>query len=292
MSSEKILIKKASGGTEAFDIEKLKLSLIRARASKNAIETVSRHVLQELEEGMTTQEIYHHAFSLLHTYERRAALKYSLQRAMLDLGPSGFPFEKLVAEIFKQQGYSTLTDQIVKGVCVDHEVDVVAWKPENLIMCEAKYHSQPGLKSDLKIVLYVKARFDDLSKSLYTYGTEPQSLTDAWLVTNTKFTSSAIKYAGCQGLKVIGWNYPLDNNLHDLIDNANLHPLTSLHSLSMHDKKTLLDQGYVLCTTLAEKPEILKNLGLSEANQEAVLEEVKIIMEPSLLQSEHEPVAG
>src|SRR5206468_6395376 len=141
--------------------------------------------------------IYKHAFSLLDKTEQQTAMRYSLRKAVLDLGPSGFPFEQLVAEMFKAQGYHVLTDQIVKGYCAEHEVDVVAWRPaqdrhkQDLIMTEAKYHGQTELKSDLKIVLYVKARFDDLEKMTYTYDGHAYSLTEGWLVTNTKFTISA-----------------------------------------------------------------------------------------------------
>ena len=78
------------------------------------------------------------------------------------LGPTGFPFEQFVAEIFKAEAYSTITDQIVQGKCVEHEIDVVAWKEKELIMVEAKFHTDFNLKSDLKIVLYVKARYDDI----------------------------------------------------------------------------------------------------------------------------------
>jgi hypothetical protein len=277
VTTEQILIKKANGKLEPFDIEKLAESLKRSKVSKNVADQIANHILQELEEGMTSQDIYKHAFSLLHTLEHRTALRYSLKKAILDLGPSGFPFEQLVAEVFKSQGYTTVTDQIVRGKCAEHEVDVVAWKEDSLVMSEVKYHSQEGLKSDLKIVLYVKARFDDLSTMTYTYGAVPQKLSEGYLITNTKFTITAIKYAACQNLKVIGWNYPLDGNLHDLIDAAQLHPLTCLHTLSDHDKKMLLDKNIILCKTLFEDRKILKDIGLNDTHIDEVYDEIKLI---------------
>ncbi len=285
MEEDKILIKKANGKSEPFDIDKLAQSLRRVHVSAPVIEQISKHILLEVEDGMTTHEIYQHAFSLLHKLERRNSLRYSLRKAMLDLGPSGFPFEQLVAEIFRSKGYEILTDQMVKGYCADHEVDVVAWKsakgdkPAELLMSEVKYHGQPGLTSDLKIVLYVKARFEDLQKMTFNYGGAPLPLTEGWLITNTKFSTTAIKYAECQNMKVIGWNYPLDGNLRDLIDAAKLHPLTCLHSLSEHDKKALLEKNYVLCKTLYDDPQILKSIGLTEANIDAVREEISLIAE-------------
>ena len=105
----------------------------------------------------------------------------------------------------------------------------------------------------------VKSRIDDLSKGNYTYDNEHYQLDEGWLITNTKFTTSAVKYAQCQNMKVVGWNYPLDANLHDLIEEAELHPLTCLRTLSEHEKKDLLARGVVLCKTLQEDPSLLKD---------------------------------
>lgn len=273
-----ILVTKTDGKTEPFNEEKLARSLRRSRASATAINAVLDHVRKEIHEGMTTAHIYHHALDLLHKIQKSAALSYSLRRAITDLGPSGFPFEKFVAEIFKQRDYKTLTDQVVAGACVEHEVDVVAWKPtDELVMVEAKFHNQPGLKCDLKVALYVKARFDDLAKANFTYDEKSYRLSAGWLVTNTKFTVSAIKYAACQAMTIIGWSYPHKGNLQDLVESSHLHPLTCLRLLSEHDKKKLLDQGIVLCHDLEKKPELLRNLGLAELNIEAILSEISHI---------------
>jgi transcriptional regulator NrdR family protein len=279
MQPKEIYVVKADGEKEPFDIDKLEGSLQRVNASKAHIQQITKHILQELEDGTTTHEIYQDAFSMLHKLEKGAALRYSLRRAVFELGPSGFPFEKLIAEIFKAQGYKTLTDQMVHGKCVEHEVDVVAWKDDELIMCEAKYHSQVGMKSDLKVVLYVKARFDDLIKATYKFGEKSQHLDEGWLVTNTKFTTSAIKYAECQGIKVIGWNYPTDVNLHTLIEETKLYPITCLHSLSDREKKDLLAKGIVLCRTLVEDASILEKEGLNASKIEIIQEEVGLLEE-------------
>ena len=44
----------------------------------------------------------------------------------MELGPSGFPFEKLVGKILEQEGFETRVGVIVQGNCVQHEVDVIA----------------------------------------------------------------------------------------------------------------------------------------------------------------------
>ncbi|MEQ1561175.1 MAG: restriction endonuclease [Nitrospira sp.] len=277
MTKEQVLIYKADGTKEAFDVTKLEESLVHSGASKKSIADVIAHVSSELEDGMTTREIYRHAFEILHREEKPVALKYSLRHAIMELGPSGFPFEDFVAEIFRAKGFEAKTGQIVKGFCTEHEIDVVAWNDEKLIMVEAKFHNELGLKSDLKVVLYVKARFDDLHKMKFNYGRE-RDLDEGWLVTNTKFSSTAIEYGSCQGgLKMIGWNYPPTGNLHDMILESKLHPLTCLVNLNGREKKELLAQGIVLCKSIKDNQKLLEDIGVDEDKIKKVMDEINAL---------------
>jgi len=270
-----IYVLKADGAKEPFNVEKLKRSLKKAGASSKTVSEIIEHTKAHLTPEISTHDLYKHAFDLLHKEEKPIALKYSLKRAIMELGPSGFPFEDFVAEIFRQKGFTAETGKIVRGFCVEHEVDVVAWNEEKLIMVEAKFHNELGIKSDLKIALYVKARFDDLRKMTFRYGKERQ-LDEGWLVTNTKFTSTAIEYGSCQGgLRMIGWNYPPVGNLHDMILESKLHPLTCLLSLNGREKKFLLEKGVVLCKTILLNPDILLELGFNSSKSQKVIEEIE-----------------
>lgn len=213
-----IEIQKANGKREAFNPEKLKNSLERSGATKEAIERVVLEIESDLYDDMTTKEIYEKAFSILHNLEKPVANRYSLRKAVMELGPAGGAFEDLVADILRSQGFEAVTRQVVLGECVEHEVDVVAWNDQKLIMCEAKFHNQLGIKSDVKVALYVKARFDDLKGNLFDYGDKKREMTEGWLITNTKFSTTAIHYGVCKNLKMIGWNYPDKGNLQDMIE--------------------------------------------------------------------------
>lgn len=263
MSDTDIFIVKSNGQSERFNLEKLRHSLRRSGASPPLVNEISAHVEREVLNGMTTDEIYRHAFSLLHSKERTTALRYSLRRSLLALGPTGFPFEKFVAEIYKRKGYSVLLDQTVQGKCIDHEMDVVAWNDSTLLMVEAKYHHELAYKSDVKVVLYVKARFDDLYSAEFTYGGK-RKLSEGWLITNTKFTDKAIKYAECSGVRLLGWNYPSRGNLHDLIEETGLHPITCLTTLSGMQKRLLMEQGIVLCESVRNEKARIRSLGFDE----------------------------
>ncbi|MBI1974332.1 MAG: ATPase [Candidatus Zambryskibacteria bacterium] len=218
--SEQIVILKANGKRESFEPEKLRASLMHSGATEEAATNVLTHLLPELHDDMTTEEIYKHAFSTLQRMSKPIARSYSLRRAVMSLGPSGFPFEDFVAEVLRVQGFECATRQVVLGGCVPHEVDVVAYNEKKLIMVEAKFHNELGTKSDLKVALYVKARFDDLKENVFDYGGKARAITDAWLITNTKFSSTAIHYGVCKNLTMIGWNYPERGNLQDMIENS------------------------------------------------------------------------
>jgi hypothetical protein len=282
-----ITIRKADGKRELFSPNKLAGSLARAGANKELILEIISHVENELVNDMTSTDVYRHAFSLLRHKHKPAAARYSLRRALIGLGPTGFPFEEYVAEIFKAQGFEAVNDQILKGQCVEHEVDVVAWNDQELNVIEVKFHNEPGLKSDLKVALYVKARIDDLQgedgAQQFFYGGKLRTITQGWLVTNTKFSERALEYGRCKGTKMIGWNYPKDKgNLQDLIERHKLHPLSCLTSLNEREKQALFASKIVLCRSLVDDPNILISLGLSPEKAAEVYEEIRSLSMSSL----------
>jgi len=274
-----VTITKADGTTELFEEQKLASSLKNAGGSEEIIEKILSRVESEMRDGMSTGEIYRHAFRLLREHSVPVAMNYSLRRALSELGPDGFPFEKYIARIFEAWGYETLTDQTVLGGCVAHEVDVVAWTRDKLIMVEAKFHNEYILKSDLKVVLYIKARFDDLKGNVYAFGGFHRKLDEGWLITNTKFTDQAIKYGECQKIKMVGWNYPKVGSLQNIIEDLRLHPFTCLLSLSNVQKKMLLAKGIVLCRDIIDHPNVLKEIGLPIAEAQKIYDEAKKVCE-------------
>src|SRR3989344_5524093 len=256
-----VLITKADGEREPFDEHKLKESLERSRAPREVIENVVKKVTASIRDGMTTEEIYKHAFSLLATGAVPVAARYSMKRAVLELGPSGFPFEDFVGEIFKAKGFKVQTGVVMQGLCVEHEVDLSAFNEKKELIGEVKFHNELGLKSDLKVALYVQARIEDLQAFRQKSGRRP--ITEGWLITNTKFTKSAISYAACKGIKMISWTYPKTGNLHDLIEETQVHPVTCLTTLTRHEKLALLESGIVLCKSVPESALKLKNVGIT-----------------------------
>ncbi len=302
-------IKKSDGTIENFDEKKLIHALVKAGAKYLVAKEISDYILDKCDQAghgelVKSEYIYHLAFKQLKNISRRSALKFSLKKAMLELGPSGFPFEEFVAEMWRAQGYTAITGQMVFGTCVAHEVDVIAWKENELVMIEAKYHSDNGSRTDLKTVLYVKARYEDIAKQTFTtesfdlknlvsksltdmhtfeQGAQhtpieqikiPQKLTEGWLVTNTHFSDTAITYATCNDLKLMSYDYPDTGSLQDVVMEYKLFPITCLTTLTSSEKKQLIDKNIVLCKTLHARSGELEEFGFSKEKIFTILEEV------------------
>lgn len=263
---------KADGTREEFNPSKLRSSLRRAGAGKTEIENIVQDIERTLTPGAKTQTIYRKAFELLQASAEPVAAKYSLRRAIFGLGPTGFPFEDLLARLFEAEGYRTKKRLLIRGKCATHEIDVAAYKPEHSFVVEAKFHMRPGIKSDLQVALYSYARYLDLKSHPSCKG-DNCGINELILVTNTKFTHAAIKYAECAGLALLSWDYPRNNSLQKRIERAGLYPITVLTALSTRQKILLLESGAILCTDIIQKPGLLRNLGLSGQKIDRALSE-------------------
>jgi hypothetical protein len=247
----------------------------KAGASDKEIERILGSISSKLFNGISTKKIYRMAFDALKKSSGHKAARYHLKKAIMELGPSGFPFEKFIAEILKWEGYETQTGLITHGKCVSHEVDVIAERGEEFIMVECKYHNRPGLFCDVKVPLYVNSRFQDLKASWMQIPGRQNKVYNGWLVTNTRFSLDAIQYGTCAGLKLLGWDYPVSSGLKDQIDRLGLYPITCLTSLSRFEKQQLLDKRIVLCNQLLNGEQYLTQIGITGEKLKVVEEEVK-----------------
>jgi hypothetical protein len=68
-------------------------------------------------------------------------------------------------------------------------------KDNELAMVECKFHSARENKSNVKVPLYVFSRFNDL-KERKQIVSKNEIISKCWIVTNNRFTSDAIAFAG------------------------------------------------------------------------------------------------
>lgn len=275
MSNHNIMVTKMSGNQDIYSPEKLRNSLFRSGASKQTIDNIVREIESKLYQGIPTKKIYQTAVTLLKRTEQSHAGRYNLKRAIMELGPSGYPFEQYIADIFQWQGYKVKWKLFLEGVCVTHEIDVLAENDNHVLLIECKYHNRQGIFSDVKVPLYIHSRYlDILDKWNKTTGKKPLNV---WVVTNTKFSSDAVKYGTCAGLHLLGWNYPVEKSLSNLIDESGLYPITCLTTLTNKEKQQILDGGVVLCKNLVNQQDLLQRTAISQSRISRILTEIKAL---------------
>lgn len=232
---------KASGEREEFNAEKIRNTCLRAGASRKLADEIVEEVEKRAHDGITTKKILNLTLRLLRK-EPRAATRYDLKRAIMSLGPSGFPFEEFMAETLRNYGYKTTVGNILKGKCISHEVDIVAEKGNKRYLIECKYHNAPGIHTDLKVVMYSYARFLDLD----------ENFDHTWLICNTKCSRDARKYAKCVGLKITSWRYPGKESLEKMIERKKLYPVTISRSVTGFTKDRLFQAKIMLAKDLLD----------------------------------------
>jgi hypothetical protein len=273
-NSNVVMIKKASGKTEAFEINKLRASLKNAGATEDAINEVVADIQDWVFDGVSTGKIYTRAFRIFRQISTSGALLYRLKKAILDMGPSGYPFEHFVGELFRLQGYDVEVGQVMEGASVTHEMDVIAKKGREQILGECKFSHKQGHSVSIQVPLYVHSRVNDIVEKLLENGKNQDISFCAWIFTNGRFSPDSIEYSRCKGIKLMGWDYPKDHALKDLIEREKMFPITILTNLSIKDKKELMAAGIVTCAQLREQSESLHKMGFSKKKQSSILKEL------------------
>jgi hypothetical protein len=270
-------VTKSNGAVVPFEKAKLLASLIRAGASEGLANLILKRVRQRLYPNISTAEIYSDAYDMLREHSHCHAGRYKLKQALMELGSSGFPFEKYVGELMRAEGFTIELDIILPGKCVRHELDVVARKENLARFVECKYHSQRGQKTDVKVSLYVHSRFRDLEDNLQHKRPQNHPHFEGWLVTNTRFSDDAVAYGRCAGLHLVSWDYPGAGSLKDMIEKTGLYPITCLANLSEGEKNSLAEKGVLLCRDVEQRVPDLLRLGISDARTREIVDEANKI---------------
>lgn len=268
-------VTKANGRKEPFSKIKLTRSLSRTGLPMKTCQDIADKVAGEIQDGDKTGQIYKKAFNLLKEKSSLATVRYSLKKALFELGPEGHFFEDYVARYFERKGYATKVCQTLQGKYVRHEVDCISSLKNDQYFSECKFHNRSGTKNDVKITLYVKARWDDLRT-----GPEGKNLKGYFVFSNTAFTSDAILYAKGTGLGLMGVNSPPDKSFLEEIRELKLYPVTSLRNLTKAQKHLLLQKKIIIADEI--KPDMLFKLGFEEAQTNRILDEIQLLKRSQL----------
>ncbi len=225
-----VYVIKSNGEKEYFDKSRIIQSCLRAGAQIEDAEKVANEVEKEIYDGIPTREVMKlvkqklRKLNLHHVY-----IRYPLKDALFKLNPDNYEFEYYIANLFRYLGYEAVRSPQPKpqGFCVDHEIDVLLSKGKEVEFVEVKHKSRDDKYVHLDVVMYHYARLIEFKRGYeegkLNFNGKP---TGAWVVTNTKFTYHAIKFAQCYGIKLLGWNYPPNNGINSIIEKYKAYPLT------------------------------------------------------------------
>ncbi len=267
---------KSDGEEQKFSPFKLRRSLRRAGVDAQTIDDIVADVSKGRGK-VTTNDIHKKTYKKLVKCDRPMAARYNLKRALSELGPSGYPFEQFFSRLLEAKGYDVVTNKIVRGMCVSHEVDVLGTKDKKHFVFECKFHNRTRYKSDIQTVLYMKARYDDIRARWEQRESTKDHIHKVWIVTNTQFTSEARRYARCASVGLMAWRQPAGHSLAEMIEETGLHPITALTSLTKKQKAYIVSHDLVLCREAESKRNVLIRAGVRGDKLKRVIREAEEI---------------
>ncbi|MCS3557124.1 MULTISPECIES: ATP cone domain-containing protein [Sphingobacterium] len=277
-----MLVKKYSGELVPFNSDSLRHSLTRSGANNEQVEKVYTQIKEKLFDGISTRELYQLAFEALKSQRNSFAARYSLKKALRELGPEGFYFEKWIARLFQEYGFESTTGQTIQGHAVSHEIDVVASKGNEMLAIECKFRNDIDAKISVTTPMYFLSRFKDISDISYHFFGQNKKFTQGWLVTNAYLTSDSKDFGKYYNVNFLSWDYPIDNSIKKRVDKAVFYPVTCLTTLTDVEEKTLLQNQIILVKDIINNKEALKSLKLDSEKLRLVLEEARELIDYKL----------
>lgn len=242
---------KTSGEKESFNPAKLCSSIKKSGAPTDIADNICSYVEQKVEPNISTKQLWRIALGYLIKEDIKYAARYSLRRAILELGPTGFLFEQFIEALLQLYGFNTKRNVMMQGASgVSHEIDILAQNDETHALVEAKFRHQYAIKTAVDVVMYAEARREDVAKYQDKKEGDDKKPHEMWLITNAKFTQNAIKYGEHKKMNLIGWDYPRKNSLEDLITKVNLFPITVLPSVSKIETEKFTKKDLILVRDL------------------------------------------
>ena len=244
-----VLVTKFDGTKQPFDRTKVLQTLRRMGAADDVAESVVADIESRLYDGIETKKILQMVFRHLRKHKPVTKHKIDLRKALSMLSPQP-GFERFVQELLREHGYQVTPNQIVRGRCVEHEVDAIARKDGKTAIVEVKHHYRPHTRTNLDVSRISRAVFEDVTEG-YAEGVNDLKIDYPMIVCNTKMTDHAKRYADCRGIRHIGWSYPKNGDLQSLIEQKKLYPVTFLKGLNATSREKLALAEIVLLKQFA-----------------------------------------
>jgi len=252
---------KYDGSRQPFDKNKIYNTCIRMRATPQEASSVADKVAAKVYEGIPTKKILQLTFTFLR--QHRPEIKHRIDlREAISLMRSKPDFERFIQLMLKAEGYDVEPNQIVQGSCVDHEIDAIARKEtgkgkgndvrNEVIYVEVKHHIQSHTYTGVGVFLEARATFEDIVEG-FKQKKNNCNFNRVLVITNTKLSEHAIRYADCRNISHMAWHDPPERGLEEIVEQHGFYPVTLLRGVDRNIIDRLGDAGIVLLKQLADE---------------------------------------
>ena len=247
-----------------------------------ATPTVAMSIAEEVEKriynGIETRKILQMIFKSLRKHKPAMNYQIDLRRSLSLLRPAP-DFENFIQLLLGEYGYKVTPNQILRGRCVEHEVDAVARRNGKTYIVEIKHHYKYHTPTSLDVSRISRAVFEDLVDG-HEIGLNNLKIDYALIVCNTKLSEHAKRYANCRGILHIGWSSPKNHDLQTMIEKKKLYPITILRGLKAEIRNKLTSNRIILLKQLTrEIPTGLRNqIGLSKEKYKSLSKSASAIL--------------
>jgi len=273
-----VFVIKADGRKQLFDKEKIIQTCLRIGASREIAEHITNKIEAKVYNGMETRKILKMIFRLLGVY--RPSIKHivDLRKALSLMRPKP-DFERFIQILLSEHGYEVTPNQIIRGKCVEHEVDAVVRKNGKAYMVEVKHHYNYHTPTGLDVSRIARAVFEDITEG-FALGLHNLKIDEAMIICNTKLSNHAKRYTECRGIHHIGWGSPINSDLRIMIQKKKVYPVTYIKGLNKELREKLSNAGIILLKHLVtEKLENIKRkTGIPKKNIESLAKKAQMLL--------------
>jgi hypothetical protein len=273
-----VRVTKADGTKQRFDCAKVVRTCLSMGASPAVAEAIAEKIEAKARDGIESRKILQMIFRQLRHYHPAVTRHIDLRKALSRM-KSQPDFERFIRTVLREHGYEVTPNQIIRGKCVEHEVDAVARKDGVTYLVEVKHHFNYHTPTGLDISRIARAVFEDVTEGA-KLGLNTFNIDRAMIVCNTKFSEHAELYGQCRGIQQIGWSAPPDQNLRAMITGKKLYPVTYLSGLTAATRRKLASAEIVLLKHLtAANPETLRRkAGISKETLDSIIKSANAIL--------------
>ena len=273
-----VFVTKADGTRQPFDKPKIMRTCLRMGATLPVAELIAEEIETRIYDGIETKKILQMIFKRLRKHKPVIRHQIDLRKALSLLNPAP-DFERFIQLLLSEHNYEVTPNQIVRGKCVEHEVDAVARKNGKTCIVEVKHHFKYHTPTSLDVSRISRAVFEDVTEG-YELGLNNLKVDYALIVCNTKLSEHAKRYADCRGIRHIGWSSPPNHDLQTMIEEKKLYPITFLKGLNAETRNKLASNGIILLKQLTEKTpkELRRQTGISKEKLESILGKARTIL--------------